>query len=248
METRSAIGQPKLRFKDVALVLFVVGAGCAVFFVGILAADSYLAAGQRRAWHSTAAMMAVFLLEPVAIFVAVQTLLVRRRGFAWRDLGLRPTATRWVVIALVAGPLSLGLASAASHLVGPTDPTVMMEQYAALLAPQGVTLLRAASLLAVIGLLVPVAEEVLFRGIFYAWLRQRRGVVASVLLSSAVFAIAHVNAQAALQIFLIGLVLAYLYERSGSIVPSIVAHATVNVISLAIILAYADSAAAALVP
>lgn len=248
METGSAIGRPRLRFSDVALVLFAVAFGCAVFFVAILAVDGYLALGERRARHSTAALMAVFLLEPVAVFVAVQALLIRRRGLTWRDLGIRPAAAGWVVIAVIAGPLSLALAGALSELVGPADPSAMIEAYAALLAPEGVTLLRAAGLVAVIGVFVPIAEEVLFRGVLYAWLRQRRGVVASALISSAVFAIAHVNAEAALQIFLIGLVLAYLYERTGSIVPSIVTHATVNVASLAIILAYAESATAALAP
>lgn len=248
METGSAIGHPGLRFRDVALVLIAVGLGCAVFFVAILAVDSYLAMGEGRARHSTAALMAVFLLEPVAILVAVQALLIRRRNLSWRDLGLRPAAARWVVIAVVAGPLSLALAGALSRLVGPADPTAMIEAYAALLAPEGVTLLRAAGLIAVIGVFVPVAEEVLFRGVLYAWLRQRLGLAASALISSAVFAIAHVNAEAALQIFLIGLVLAYFYERTGSIVPSIVTHATVNVASLAIILAYAESVTAALAP
>jgi membrane protease YdiL (CAAX protease family) len=87
--------------------------------------------------------------------------------------------------------------------------------------------------------MVPVAEEVLFRGVLYGWLRQKRGIAASALISAAVFALAHANPQVAVQIFFIGAALAYLYERSGSLIPAMVTHMTINVTSLATILFYA---------
>ena len=91
------------------------------------------------------------------------------------------------------------------------------------------------------GGLVPAAEELLFRGLFYGWLRGRCGVAASTLISAGLFAPAHVNAQMGLQIFVIGIVLAQLYERSRTVLAPIVAHATINTLSVMAIVAYANA-------
>ncbi len=238
-----------LRGRDVALVGFAIGAVCAVFFYGIVATDKFLAAQQGRGWFSIAALVAVLVLEPVAVFITVHFLLIRRRGLSWRDLGVRPTTLKWVTVAAAAAPVSLGLSAAINNAINPIiDPAAQMNQYAALLAPHGTTLLGAAGFIVVIGLLVPVAEEVLFRGMIYGWLRQRLGIVISIVASAAIFSVAHMNVQAALQVFMIGAVLAYLYERSGSIVPPMVTHATINVSSLVVVFLYAGSATTALAP
>ena len=76
--------------------------------------------------------------------------------------------------------------------------------------------------------LLPVLEETLFRGIFYGALRRQWGVVGSVLASAVVFAAAHQDSAALLPYLLVGVVLAWLYERSGSLLTVTVAHAAFN--------------------
>ena len=76
--------------------------------------------------------------------------------------------------------------------------------------------------------LLPVLEETLFRGIFYGALRRHWGVVGSVLASAVVFAAAHQDPAALLPYLLVGVVLAWLYERSGSLLTVTVAHAAFN--------------------
>lgn len=84
--------------------------------------------------------------------------------------------------------------------------------------------------------LAPIAEEAFFRGIvFNAWLREggRRWAYIG---SSALFAAVHLSLVTALPIFLLGLALAWVYDRTRSLLAPIAMHATVNGISVAIAL------------
>ena len=86
-------------------------------------------------------------------------------------------------------------------------------------------------------IVAPVAEELFFRGVaFNAWLREH-GYGPALLGSSALFALIHGSLLALLPIFLLGIGLALVYERSRSLLASMVMHATVNGISVALALA-----------
>jgi membrane protease YdiL (CAAX protease family) len=74
----------------------------------------------------------------------------------------------------------------------------------------------------------PLAEELYFRGyVFAAYLREK-GPIVAYLLSGAVFASLHLNKEALLPIFVLGMMLAWMYRHSNSIIPPIVAHALNN--------------------
>jgi membrane protease YdiL (CAAX protease family) len=84
--------------------------------------------------------------------------------------------------------------------------------------------------------LAPVAEEIFFRGVvFNAWLREG-GRRYAYIGSAALFAVIHVSLISLLPIFLLGLALAWIYERTGSLLAPIAMHATVNGISVALAL------------
>ena len=100
----------------------------------------------------------------------------------------------------------------------------------------------AAALVIVIGgLVVPLGEELLFRGVGYGVLR-RLGRVVAVLLTAAVFALAHGLNVVFAAAFALGVVNAVLYERTGSIWPPAAAHATFNLISFLLLLAVGGQA------
>ena len=82
----------------------------------------------------------------------------------------------------------------------------------------------------------PIAEELFFRGIvFNAWLREA-GRIWAYVGSAALFAAIHLSLESLLPIFLLGLALAWVYERTGNLLAPIAMHATVNGISVAIAL------------
>lgn len=77
--------------------------------------------------------------------------------------------------------------------------------------------------------LAAVMEEVLHRGIIYRVLRQRFGLVAGLLASSALFSVLHFYSMFGLvSVFLSGLVFAWVYERTRSLWPPILLHALLN--------------------
>jgi membrane protease YdiL (CAAX protease family) len=85
-------------------------------------------------------------------------------------------------------------------------------------------------------ILAPIAEEVFFRGVvFNAWLREggRRWAFIG---SSALFALIHASVVALLPIFLLGLALAWIYQRTGNLLAPIAMHAMVNGMSVALAL------------
>lgn len=78
------------------------------------------------------------------------------------------------------------------------------------------------------GVLAPIAEELYFRGfVFRSYLLTRRPVVAYGA-SALLFSTLHLNLPALLPILVLALVFSYAYQRTGSIVPSMVGHALNN--------------------
>ncbi len=78
-------------------------------------------------------------------------------------------------------------------------------------------------------LIAPIFEEIIFRGILYSTFRAKFTVPISLIGSAAIFALAHgYGVVAFLSVFWSGMLWAWLYERTGSIVPGICAHAINN--------------------
>jgi membrane protease YdiL (CAAX protease family) len=76
----------------------------------------------------------------------------------------------------------------------------------------------------------PFIEEVFFRGFCYTGLRKHIGVKGAMVVTAAFFAFIHYSAFAFIPIFVLGLILAYLYEKRGSLIPSITLHTVHNVL------------------
>jgi len=78
----------------------------------------------------------------------------------------------------------------------------------------------------------PIVEEIFFRGFLFQGFRQKYGWVNAALLSSAVFAVAHLDPVALIPTFVLGAVLAYVYHRSNSVWPGVILHFLVNAFGL----------------
>jgi len=75
----------------------------------------------------------------------------------------------------------------------------------------------------------PLGEELAFRGILYPALRKRFSVTPAAAISAAVFAVAHGYGMLGFAaVFWSGMLWAVAYERTGSLWPSIIAHAAGN--------------------
>lgn len=81
----------------------------------------------------------------------------------------------------------------------------------------------------------PVCEEVIFRGYCYPVLKKFAGAKTSLFATSLVFACAHGNLPSALPLFLLGLLLVYVYERTNSLWAPIAVHFLFNAATVAML-------------
>jgi len=77
--------------------------------------------------------------------------------------------------------------------------------------------------------LAPIFEEIIFRGMVYSTLRAKFGFPVSMIGSATIFALAHGYGPVAfLTVFWSGVLWAWFYERTGSVIPGMCAHAVNN--------------------
>ncbi len=70
----------------------------------------------------------------------------------------------------------------------------------------------------------PIAEEFFFRAFLYPAIKQKYGKFYGLFFSSLIFASVHYSFFAFMPVFFLGFLLAYLYDKRGSLIPSIVIH------------------------
>lgn len=83
-----------------------------------------------------------------------------------------------------------------------------------------------------LAVLVPISEEYVFRGLFFKRLESGTTFVYAMLYSSFVFGILHMNLVQMIYGFILGMMLAYVYEKYGSLKAPILAHMVMNLLSV----------------
>lgn len=80
-----------------------------------------------------------------------------------------------------------------------------------------------------IGILAPIAEELLFRGMLFDFFKQKTGAPWAILITSGLFGLAHYDSLAVVvSAFVMGLVMAYAVEKTKSLWISIFIHMATN--------------------
>lgn len=173
--------------------------------------------------------------ERIGLILTAWSALAGGAGFgaAWlfrrrppRDYGLGPISSRWLIFGIVAGMLAFLAKGLVVLLVtsatGASDNPQSI--YAAGAAGSAISLIVATLCL---GLLTPIGEELLFRGIITSALL-RFGSWAGVVGGAVIFALAHgVNIILPVAL-LLGCVAGELFRRSGSLWPGVAAHMIYN--------------------
>ncbi|MBE3561433.1 MAG: CPBP family intramembrane metalloprotease [Ktedonobacteraceae bacterium] len=185
-----------------------------------------------------------FLIAPLVFarraYRPVQERRLRWRR-AWQALGFRRSHLWRAVLLVVAGFLLItainflyGYLITLLHQYFPSiniqtnDQRVLQEGK---LAP-----LSTYALLLAAVLVAPFCEEMFFRGFVFMGLLRGMSLVWAGVFSALIFAVAHADPGSFPVLFIIGLVLAYLRWRSGSIWPAIVLHLLNNGLSALIIM------------
>lgn len=79
----------------------------------------------------------------------------------------------------------------------------------------------------------PLYEEIFYRGFLYRFFQSRCGILSGMLLSSVIFTIVHIPTYNTLPVnFVSALVFAWVYQKTGSVIPSIIIHGVFNGIAV----------------
>ena len=84
--------------------------------------------------------------------------------------------------------------------------------------------------------LAPLAEELVFRGVVYRFLKSRFRPELAVIVSAALFSVIHIEVSVLLPLFVLGIVLALVYEETGDIRAPILFHGIFNLQTMGLIL------------
>lgn len=96
-----------------------------------------------------------------------------------------------------------------------------------------------------IGLFGPFVEEIIFRGILLQSYQRTGRIVGSIILSSVLFGMTHMNLNQFAYGAVMGIMLALLYEATGSVLTSFIAHAIFNSVEVVIMYATSETVAQA---
>ena len=83
-----------------------------------------------------------------------------------------------------------------------------------------------------LGLVIPLTEELMFRGVLFKRYRERGSFMKAAVCSSLLFGLIHGNIVQFLYSFILGLLLSYVYEKYGSFKAPAVLHVVANITSL----------------
>ena len=217
-------------FRDLLWAIAVAAMGIAVLNLTIVAAVNVLGLPLTG---NGATLMIFAVLQDVIIVGAAWLFSLARYPVGWGMLGLRRFngamgclmsaalfALSYVVrIGYVVTVMAFGIKLKPQDILGRLDL-------------QGWNLLLT---LLVVGILAPVAEEIFFRGFLYAGLRKRLGVLGALLISTLVFTSLHLSIDVFIPILVLGFCLAWLYEKTGSLWPGIILHASNNTLALVVL-------------
>lgn len=168
------------------------------------------------------------------VILAVYLFAVRRAGGDWSVLGFRAFSHWWIALAPVLTLVQLlGMSLVNIVFVLPftggqfENPQVEALTGGSALSPRDLGLL-----LILVAVIAPIAEEIFFRGMLYPVLRRRWSAPIAIVVNGFLFALIHFIPILIPGLFLVGIVLAWVRERSGSLLPCILVHALQNTVVL----------------
>lgn len=172
------------------------------------------------------------MVVQAALIIPVLLFLRNRKLSPYVFLRIRPVPFSMIFYAVIVGFGIAVLGDEINRLVGLLIPMPddMFEGLA-----QALTLKSTADVLTMgvtVVVLAPVIEEMIFRGFFQRYFEATRGVTSGVLVASALFAVYHFNLYWLIPILVMSTVMGAMVWRAESVFPSIMVHATNNLISL----------------
>lgn len=167
----------------------------------------------------------------ITLLLGLYFVSLRPKKLTWTDVGVKGFPAKdcwrivlWLLVLIVFSVMAIYLTS----FLGNTMDNSKTESL-----QQNVTLFTLVIGIASAGIVSPIYEEIFYRGFIYRWLRTRISMRWAIVISSLIFTLAHFPTLNAMPVnFISGIVFAWAYERTGSVVPGMIVHSVFNTIAV----------------
>jgi membrane protease YdiL (CAAX protease family) len=213
-----------------ALLFIIVGIlviGALIIGVGVATGALPLPEGQGMAaaplfWLG----MAIYGVVALAVYLFA----VRPAQGHWSQLGFGSFSWGWLFMApVITLTMLFGMGLVNVLFVMPfTGGEFENPQIEALTGGSALSLAELGVLMILVAVVAPIVEELFFRGMLYPVLRRRWSAPVAIVVNGFLFALIHVIPILLPGLFFVGIVLAWVRERSGSVIPCMVIHALQN--------------------
>ncbi|PIE93580.1 CPBP family intramembrane metalloprotease [Bacillus fungorum] len=171
------------------------------------------------------------LIMAVIFTTVVYLFCIKRYNLSWKDIGVRKLSWKdllWTFVAViflivVSVAILMIMEKVGISFENSKTETVQNDKsiYSFCIAVIGAAIIS------------PIYEEILYRGVFYTFFRDRYGIWGGMFISSIIFTVVHIPTYNTLPVnFLSGVVFAWLYEKTNSILSAMIVHALFNFLAV----------------
>lgn len=218
--------KPAWHWKDLVYLLFLVLVMVPIFIeYGLF--HWLFSLFENELYAGTLTGMAMAIVFTTGLYLIV----LKPRKQSWKEVGCRPFAVRhWLDIAvwmfiLIAASVLLVIVM---DLFGVSTANSKTESLQSQLTVAHFLIAFASA-----SIVSPIYEEIFYRGFLYRFFSSRYGVWPGMLISSAIFTFVHIPTFNTLPVnFVSGMVFAWIYQKTGSVIPAIVMHGLFNGIAI----------------
>lgn len=226
----------RLRFVDLLIFLgavLILGIGASMLLAFTLGPERIARAMPEAGGGDPMALLALLAVFFFVGLPAVGLAVLRHGRQAPRLLGLHQAGGRWLWLAPIAVLiLSFVVDEGLLRLVRAWAGEEILPSVNAVIADIATTPGRTVLAILVMGMLAPLVEELVFRGLVYGYVEGRFGGMAALIVSSLLFAAAHVEPIHIALVLPIGVLLGWTRMRTGSLWPAIAAHVANNTVAV----------------
>lgn len=229
-ETESQDPPPQLRqakWGDLFIYLF---GGIGLYFLASLAIGLFIQ--EMNIW----ATFLMGALNFLCLSGAVYLFGVRRKKISWESLGLFPAKnlTKYAKFGALLAFLILPYRFIPAALIIAVEQLIFgdvtsLDMRGDVFSVGFDTWYGIVLMVLSVGILAPIAEELLFRGLLYDFFRQKTSATWAVLITSGLFGLAHYDSLAVVvSAFVMGVLMAFVVEKTKSLWISIFMHVATN--------------------
>lgn len=163
----------------------------------------------------------------IVLLTGLYVIALRPQRLSWKEVGIYKFSAKywwriliWLLITIVSSVIVVILTSFLGNSVENSKTESLQ---------QNINLLTVLISIISAGVISPIYEEIFYRGFIYRWIRVRLGMNWGILISSLIFTVAHFPTVNAMPVnFVNGIVFAWMYEKTGSVIPGMIVHGLMN--------------------